>query len=118
MGTRHCMLLTRINGQNSESVEKFVDLGCVVSVDGGVNVYFVQYINSAKFAFVVLSQSPEMYPSQHQLAVKLMLFCTIVLSMLLFGNSVSKVGVTVIQRLRAFVNSYLRRVIECSGLIQ
>lgn len=81
-------------------MDQFVYLG-----NNGTEIDIAQYTNSATFAFAIWRYL--------NINIKLRLFHTCVLSVLLYEISTWEVTVIVPRKLQALVNSYVRHVEEC-----
>jgi hypothetical protein len=99
-----------LEGREIEEVNKFCSLGCVVSLDGGVNEDVINIINKAKGAF---TQLRSMWIS-HQIhkRTKIRIFKSNVMSVLLHGCETWKITQDIINKLQTFVNRRLRNILR------
>ena len=99
-----------LESTNIEEVDEFCYLGSIIAKDGGADSDVMSRIKKARQSFGSLNsvwRSTQI--SRH---LKLKLFKSNVLSVLLYGSETWKVTATSTQKLQVFVNKCLRRILK------
>jgi len=97
-----------INGVKLEEVNEFIYLGSVIAVEGGTEEDVRRRITLANVAFGSLNNV--WYSKRLTLRLKLKIFRSNVLSVLLYGSETWRVLQSLTSKLQAFVNKCLRKI--------
>ena len=108
--TRNANGLVQVGGEQIEAVDKFTYLGSEIDASGGTDLDIESRIKKARSAFGILS--PVWRNANLSTGLKLRLFKSNVVSVLLYGCCTWKVTSIVTSRLQIFVNRCLRKILR------
>lgn len=99
-----------IDGERIEEVDNFCYLGSIISKSGGADADVVNRTQKARQAFCMLNRLWSAPNISRNLKIKI--FKTNVLSVLLYGCETWKVTNSIIQKVQVFINKCLKRILK------
>ena len=105
-----CTEPVKLKMNNLEEVETFTYLGSVIDQQGGTDADVKTRIGKARAAFVTLKNVWKSH--QMTTSTKIRLFNSNVKSVLLYGSETWRTTKTTIQKIQAFINTCLRKILR------
>ncbi|VDO80739.1 unnamed protein product [Schistosoma margrebowiei] len=99
-----------LDGETLEDVESFTYLGCIIDEQGGSNADVKARIGKARVAFLQLKNIWN--SKQLSTNIKVRIFNTNVMAVLLFGAENWRTTTTTIKKVQVFINSCLRKILN------